>query len=102
MFNKSKREYSSVIQGQGSRTTREEKGREFRREARDQIKRYVDPFRRVQKHPAMKCKGIGIIAREISQQTINRVKTYFDKNEMEGRLFIGLVDPLIELLLAVQ
>lgn len=50
----------------------------------------------------MKCKGIGIIAREISQQAINQVKTYFDNNEMDGRLFIGLVDPLIEFLLAVQ
>ncbi len=74
----------------------------FRKEARDQIKRYIDSFRRVQKHPAMKYKGIGIIARAISQQTINKVKTYFDNNEMEDRLFIGLVDPLIELLLAVQ
>jgi hypothetical protein len=76
---------------------------DFKQETRDQVSRYIKKIEKSKIHyPDFASEGLGVITREITQETIKRVRGFFDSQKVDGTIFIGLVPALIKLFQLVQ
>ncbi|MFX0174380.1 MAG: hypothetical protein ACFE9L_21085 [Candidatus Hodarchaeota archaeon] len=71
----------------------------FQQSEKDKISRYVRKLEDSKKdYPTFSSEGIGIITRDITKETVENIRKFFDEYLVNGIIFIGLVPPLIKLL----